>query len=285
MQDNGLVKYFKDKASSNGYLQLNKVDYTQDPVLILKHNIDGQDFYVKKCTPFTLNAEVLLSQLYYSAGVPTAIYMPGQKGRQVVAISNSVESDCCIKASEFFKNIHSENHQTHDYAALSHFKNFQMVDYSKYYTEQGLRDLILMQALDTASFNTDRHMQNYYAQVNDPYGDLKAQHFISFDYGASAGSSEKYLEHISFFNTFGTTCMNFDKDASLKTREEMISCFRENETINSYMPRQDIAEILGNLDVKGTVKEIYEATGFEVDRYYANNIEKSICQTAEELAK
>ena len=106
-----------------------------------------------------------------------------------------------------------------------------MVDYSKYYTEQGLRDLILIQALDTASFNTDRHMQNYYAQVNDPYGDLKAQHFISFDYGASAGSSEKYLEHINFFNTFGTTCMNFDKDASLKTREEMISCFRENETI------------------------------------------------------
>ena len=285
MQDNGLLKYYREKANDSGCLKLDEIDCHQYHFASLMHCIDGRDYFVKKSSPFYVSAEVLLSQIYFLAGVPTAIYMPAVKCGQVVAVSNDVVKPNSIKAKDFFNHIKDKNPNTHDFAALSHFKNSQMVDYSKYFTNQSLRELILMQALDTATFNTDRHMLNYFAEVNDPCGDVKATHFVSFDYGASAFSSERELEHIMFFNTFGTPKMNDNKVAGLKSKEEMINCFRENETINSYMPRQEIAQVLSSIDVVGIAKDITEQTGFEVDKLYVNNIEKSLYQTAEQIGQ
>lgn len=285
MQDNGLLKYYREKANTNGFLKLDEIDCHQYHIASLMHCIDGKDYFFKKSSPFYVSAEVLLSQIYFLAGVPTAIYVPGVKCGQIVAVSNDVVTPHSIKAKEFFNNIKKENPNTHDFAALSHFKDFQEVDYSKYFTEQSLKELILMQALDTATFNTDRHMLNYFAEVNDPFSDVKATHFVSFDYGASAFSSERELEHIKFFNTFGTPKMNENKEAGLKSKDEMINCFRENETINSYMPRQEIAQTLGSIDVVGIANDITEQTGFEVDKRYLYNIEKSLYQTAEQIGQ
>ena len=164
MHDNGLLKYYRDKlASQNGYLNLDQLDFKKDAVSSLKAKIDNQDYYVKKCTPSVLNAEVLLSQVYKNAGLKSSICLPAIYQDEMFAVSKDVRGQDCITGLEFFSQIKKENPTTW-FADKNGFmqERFSQIDYSQYYTPQSIREMILMQAIDTGVYNTDRHMKNFY---------------------------------------------------------------------------------------------------------------------------
>lgn len=284
MKDNGLLQYYRQKANKQGFLKLDALPFEKHPVTTLKHKMDGRDFYIKKCLPFVCSAEVLLSQIYDAAGIKTAIYLPGVVGREYAVVSNSVESANSVKAMEFFSNIKTKDAiVARTYNTTN--KPDSIIDCSKHFTPQSMRELILTQALDVATFNTDRHFNNFFAEVNDPFDIFRAEHFVSFDYGACLRASETDPRLINFYSTFGSGNQLFDRYPLLKSKDEIVDILRDDEILNSYMPRQEIAETLGSISAKDIAVDIFEQTGFAPDKYFVNRVDKSLYQTAEQLGQ
>lgn len=287
MYDNGLLKYFKDKAASkNGYLKLEELDIQKDEASSLKAKIDGQDYYVKKCIPSVLNGEVLLSQVYKTAGLKSSICLPAIYQNEMYAVSKNVREENCVTALEFFNHIKRQNAPTFkliDGRAIREEKEF---DYSKYYTPGSLRELILMQALDTGVFNTDRHMKNFFVQVEDDFEKMQAQHVVSFDYGVSARMAEASVRRPSFpkfYNTFGDE-VYICADES-RTRSGMVNAFRYNEVVNEYYPREELAEKISQIDVRAVADDISEQTGFELHKHYVDIVANSVDRLVEEIGQ
>ena len=286
MYDNGLLKYYREKAAKNGYLNLEELNAKKDEVVSLKAKIDGQDYYVKRCTPPVLNSEVLLSQVYKSAGLKSSICLPAIYQNEMVAVSKDVREENCVTALEFFSIIKKENTTTWVIQDGVAVKQENKIDYSKYYTPQAMKELILMQAIDTGVFNTDRHMKNFFVQVEDEFESMQAQHIVSFDYGVSAKMAETSVKRPSFpkfYNTFGSEPYICSYES--RTRNGMINAFKYNEVVEQYYPKEELAEKLSTIDVRAVADDISEQTGFELHKHYVDIVADSVSRLAEEIVQ
>ncbi|MBQ3048300.1 MAG: hypothetical protein IJD48_04755 [Clostridia bacterium] len=284
MQDNGLLKYYREKADKAGFLITGELPFEKDPVVKLKYKMEGRDFYIKRCYPFDVCPEVLLSQVFAAAGLKTAIYLPAIDGQCFAVVSNDVQTDNTIKGTHFFDVIRDRIATDTETAAFSG-KSGSLVDYTKYLAPKAMHDLALFQTLDLACFNADRHVGNIYADLEDPYDEYRALGFVGFDYGASFTSSETDPRLVKYYNIFGTGRSQtlFDMQNFLQRKEDILNFLRENETINTFAPRHEIAETLAGIDTRGIVADIKEQTGYDIDKHYAARIERSLYQTAEQL--
>ena len=143
-----------------------------------------------------------------------------------------------------------------------------------------------MQAIDTGVFNTDRHMKNFFVQVDDIFDNMQAEHIVSFDYGVSARMAEASVRRPSFpkyYNTFGED-IYICSDESL-TRNGMINAFRHNDVVNEYYPREELAEKLSEIDVRAVAEDISEQTGFELHKHYVDIVADSVSSLAEEIGQ
>ena len=60
---------------------------------------------------------------------------------------------------------------------------------------------------------------------------------------------------------------------------------KENETVQDYMPASEMAEIVGNIEVVQTAKEIKSGTGYTVDPDYVDVLATSFDKLANDLSQ
>ncbi len=273
MHDNGLLSYYKNLQSKNGYLDLTgNEDFklgkkVKDNSLVTKMQSPEGLFFIKESDPLKTGAEVLLSQIYKSCGFDTAIYTPailGKNNKEYV-VSNNIETKDNILAYDFFK----QNNIKFYFTPLQYYLDNR--EEAKFFSEELIKQLIELRIFDYASFNFDRHKLNHCFNVLNG----QAQGLVLFDYGASALCYLKYdIDNLPFYNDFSITPMIRDEFLEiLKTITPKI------DTFNLYV----ISNKIGSVDVEEHVKDIKETMGYSVDSNYSYELSKSFDNMANEL--
>lgn len=308
MQDNGLLRYYKLKAYKDGFLSSKDLN-----LKIIKH-LDGRvslcdtpvgQFYTKLPRDSklhrALDPEILLSQIYAKAGLTTAIYLPIETQRGKALISDKIDTEPNIIQACNFLDFEIDLNDRYNLEFLS--DENQDVDFSRYFTLRAMQQQTKLRIYDTATFNSDRHDENYFYkvfQVPKPEG---TQPFISAkyspintDYALRADDIVSIDYELSGLNCFGKTEQNLhsseasngphfenDFEQELLSREEMLKHFRTNPYLENLLDKQELAEEIGSIDPVGVAKDIQETTGYEVDPQYASFLSKSFDEVAEAL--
>ncbi|MBQ3048299.1 MAG: hypothetical protein IJD48_04750 [Clostridia bacterium] len=319
MIDNGLLKHYPQLASSDGFLKTKDLDlkplpvslkgvatpyFYQSNVVWYKHEDDGE-----------IESQVLLSQLYSKLGLKSAIYMPAvDEHGDHLTISDNVDTADNISGRRFFKRLYEifpkevvdgelikrvapvsvltsvekPNLITLDQSILfgsptflpllkDYLKKYkpEEFDFVSFFTKDGMRDFIKMHVMDTGSCNIDRNSSNFYFKIDGSgkiCGIETIDHSMSKNYLLNEGF--KYATYINFLGPF-----------SEATRTEMVDELRNNETVQQFMLRQEMAEIVGNVEVEKTAQDIKQATGFEIDTEYVDGLARSYDSLANDLAR
>lgn len=281
MQDNGLLKYYKDKhASKPGYLTLSdypfkiSLEIEEDYGCVRTMYERNKKYYFKLVNRGEVDAELLLSQIYARAGFKTAIYTPLNP---TGVISQSVMGDKCQVARQFFLSKamqEKDSFSAKDQQALSDklmpqaYRDFKI--YSHNFTKDCAREYLKMRIFDVATQNSDRNIGNYIVRQNSQG---LGSEILSIDYGASGciNRPNKYFSSL---------------DGQVKnTADEIIELFKTSEEINKFVSPSEMAEQIGSINVEETAKDIKQTIGFELEQFFVNEISYSMDQTAEALIK
>lgn len=272
MYDNGLISYYRNLQSKNGYLDLNgNEDFklgrkVKCHSLVAKMQTPEGLFFIKESDPVKTDAEVLLSQIYKSCGFDTAIYTPAILGNKHV-ISNNVINKNNILAYDFFKKHDISLTKT----PLHYF--IQKSESNSTFSENVIKELIELRVFDYASFNFDRHKLNFCFNEQNK----QAQNVVLFDYGASAIGYLNYdVDNMPFYNDFSITPMD---------RNEFLEILKSISPKIDSINLDDIAHEIGSVDIEGHVKDIKESIGYSVDNNYAYALSKSFDNMANELVQ
>lgn len=325
MYDNGLLKYYREKAYKDGFL-----DSKDLPMQQLKtfgrmgiYEISGSRYYTKRVRDVNpkrgIDPEILLGQVYSRLGLTSAIYLPISYSGVNEIISDDIVKDSSIKqAGDFLDSAVSdeERYQLH----FLHPKS--SIDISKYFTLNALIKQTKLRVVDIASYNSDRHDQNYYYKVlshwnqtpqssihsqsvpkkisknytGDELAGLqpiysiqqKADDVISIDYDISGFNSFRRMnltsEELEVKNREG--CF-FDTDFSeaTLTRQEVLREIRENELFANLMDKQELAEEIGSVSPIAVARDIKDTIDYEIEPKFAEFLEKSFEEVAETLAQ
>ncbi len=319
MEDNGVLQYYREHRNRQGFLKTKEIDAEQyngsgveEAFFRYLKTPNGRRFYRKECyDKLSMDAEIILSQIYAKAGLKTAIYTPAIdiKDKRVV-LSNDVESPMTIPAHVYYKQIIEANpdepfaecippHYVKDYP-LKH-----------YFTNSAFRDKFTMDILDIGAENTDRHQGNYlWRRVNPnlaqkfpykaqpltpPHGPVLknsagrvypavVDHIVLYDYGESATMYTAYRKS-PYFEEEDITYPNIFTNGCEKTREQMIEQLLFNPNVQDIMTGEEMAEIAGNVNPGEIARDIKGTIGYKIDQGYVDYLSSSFDSLAKDLTK
>ena len=305
MEDNGLLKYYRDKQNvKNGFLNFEKVEDFSSAKLIPNCNDHENVFmaimknknYFIKYPRFLgeIDSEVLLSQVYHKAGVPSAIYTPIQGklveefGNEKMVVSNSViSSPEDLIAKEYFfdsQALSMENPEPKKF--FPHTKPSGKLEVEKYFELKAIKEIVLKNALDLASINFDGSFENF--ALNFKNG--KVSHILSFDKGISFDAvksfnitKKDFLSDSPQSNEI-TRCCNLGQEEYCSGKD-VLNELKTNETVNYFITPSEIAQTIGNINIPDIAKDIKETIGYKIDKDYVEVLESSFNYVAEELSK
>lgn len=319
MIDNGLLMHYPQLASKKGFLKTRSLDFkkmsTQVCDVAKLYFYKDSRYWFKYENKSEIASQVMLGQLYKQNGLNSAIYLPGLDGRnRRVSISNDIVSSHNMGGNKFFrklyerypkevvdgelikhdaqqrflssiatsgKEIRSHNIILDKLVTSPSLKDFSKAqdiddfDFVSFFTKDGMRDFIKMHLFDTASMNIDRNSSNFYLEF-DSAGKICG--ITTIDHSMSEESILYDLPESALY-------INFLGPNSEVSREEMLFELRENETVQHFMPRQEMAEILGNVNVGQVASDITDTIGYKFDNRFKNGLAKSFDDLANDLAK
>lgn len=280
MVDNGLIKYYRSFRRGKRLLDANNksgFSYTEDRQgkrLVYLHSSEGS-FYRKVLEKPERDAEILLSQLYAKAGLKSAIYLPiGENGEYTYVISNDIESENVVMARDQDAKIKKDLGDSVYLVADTPFylpedSSRVNVDYFKYITKEGMKNLQLKRLVDVGAYNTDGHDENYfYTLENGLITDV-----ISIDF-AMSGRYRENFDLLSYYNEFVKNELR---------RDAMMRHFKENESLHYFVTPDEMAETIGAVDVVNVAKDIKSTIGYKISHKYTDEIASSFEDMAEQL--
>ncbi len=279
MFDNGLLKYYKQKEYQDGVLDAKDLELVEEqkitPVVTTCVSADGR-FYKrinasrgadKKIT----DGQVLLSQIYNRVGLQSAVYLPAQMDGRRFLLSNDVSNASnIVLAYNYISQVPSfQSKFPLDFLNERHSENLV----EKYFTERALLQQSKMRVFDTASFNNDRHYENFFYTLNGDRADGVVE--IDFELGSCDVNPEGKAGD-AFYNDFIPFQM---------PRDELIGLFREDESFASLVDKQAIAEEIGSVDPVAVAKDIDETIGYKIDPTLPQFLARSFDAMAETLVQ
>ena len=300
MIDNGLLKYYPEYFDEFGRLQFDTLKIKSKESFNGRHSVikvqlknklfskeNSNIFYFHKSLGRNLgnsrgvqvdiaDNEVLLSQIYTMLGLKSAIYIPTiDKDNVLGVVSNNMvtpNSQTMLGFSLSTNLLESYENYKFPYDCFKNYSEKELFLH-KYFEEKALKDYVKMHVIDVACNNTDRNVGNFYVDVIFDENNMPKIHDIRlFDYEMSG------LQSAGFFkNGLG--------NGNLKTKEQMIEEFKTNEYVNSFYTPAQLAEMLGNIDVIETARDIKQTINYEIDDGLASNYARLIDDTAEALIK
>lgn len=258
MFDNGILQYYRNLPLKNGYLQIDKnvhenKSVAMDCINSKLYKVDIAEvgsFFAKACPEGLVEAEVLMGQLYTKAGINSAIYLPvySDKIGQMV-VSQDVRDKNGIYAKEY-----NGEHKFIDVAYLGNdwHSKYSKEKRDKLMSPQASANLLLKRCLDISCRNCDGHSGNITLSLKDGV----ITDIGSFDYGS--------CDLISTPETF----VFFHNDFCKKylTKEHFVEQFKNNGEAQAYITPEQVGEIIGNLDVLETARDIKETLGLEIHK-------------------
>ena len=273
MLDNGLLKYYRDFADKKGRLRMDKAGfvadrevfyhvytyYLRDSLLSVKNR---KLFYCKERLKDKADAEILISQLYPSLGVPSAISTPANRCYDgfYSLLSNDVEKNGYKRGLYNFE------------GKLKQLSTGKVEDVLKDFSPNAVKQILTMQTLDMATYNFDRHLGNLFVKAN---AGKPVEGIITIDHESSAtGLADEERDELVFIN-----CLRDD----YSSRKEIIRDLKTSELASSVMSVSGLAEQIGAVDVASTAQDIKDQTGYEISSNYVQALQRSFDKTAEEL--
>ena len=292
MRDNGLIKYYRiGNYAKDGCLDLQQLSLL-DPLSrvkvgarVQKLKIGDKWFYVKYTgMKEETDSEVLLSQVYYKAGIRNAVYTPSKmfckwkfKTNDTV-ISNDVSNPHKNFLAENFFMFHGERGRCRPVLFPTKKPSGEQL-IETFFTKKAQRDMVLMQTLDVASYNVDRKLNNFFFEANDAQitGVITIDNGSNLTYGSKYGVTAQDLQNASFTNFLGR--------GDTITRAETIQELKTNETVNDVITPGEIAKTLGDIDIPKVAQDIEQTIGYKIDDKIVEVLDASITSMAEELSK
>lgn len=289
MFDNGLLKYYKYKSYRDGFLDTHEARVKENAGARVFDNTvkctSPLGSFYKKFKHFfskeTADAEILLSQIYYGAGLNSTIYTPASDGNDYFLLCNDISQQNTIKAQDFNQLISLETGCSEaEIKSIMANPNPSGSEIVKYFSQRALAQKVKTRVLDAATLNPDRQESNYF-YVIDSSG--KAIDVATLDYersGIEATNRIAFGRHTTlnsgYQNDFGLT------QASPAT---VIDAIKRSEFVSSVVELPTIAEEVGNINVNDVALDIARTTGYVVEPKYVDVLSRSLDQTAEMLIK
>lgn len=287
MYDNGLIEYYRQLNSRDGFLNVKplRIQEVNKPKLIgtTVRCKSPHGYFFKKFNNWfskdVADAEILLSQISSKLGLNSAIYTPAQEDGKLFLLSNDVWGDRTVPAEAF-----------HEYISIVEGKpfykngnllNFTAQELSKYFTPNALEQKIKMQLFDTASNNPDRSITNYFYNINE---NLQAEDVVLIDHERSGIQANGY--YLSGRKLYCSSKFSNDFYKQPLSRQGIIENFKENENnLFGNLNISDFANELGCLNVRETALDITRTIGYVVDPKYVDYISSSYNNMAEMLGQ
>ena len=140
-----------------------------------------------------------------------------------------------------------------------------------------------MHILDVGCGNLDRHSRNFSVNTITEDGKQIISDIGVFDFG-NAKFFLSDFEANSFLSDYSLFRNGLGRGTEIP-RLELINYFKENEVVQSYYTNNEIAEMVGNINVHEKVVDIKESIGYSVDNNYAYALSKSFDNMANELVQ
>ena len=291
--------YFKNK-NEHGFVNASDVvkqfgiNFPKREPLVFFEDKAGKNFLKYICIKGELDAEMLLSRIYEKNGFVSAHYYPVENDTEhhklqldadmkkyfefasgVVAATNDLRTQNTVKPCDSKAQIFES------FGNIFPFVNHLVDGRDKLtgqFSDEAIKQLLVMRLLDTASFNSDRHISNFFYTVDNSSGQEVVDGIKTFDYGASGTIRGGY-----FYNNF-IVGGDFQYEKSLN-REQMLDSFKKNETVQMFLPKSESSEILGNINFQKEAKDLEEETGYHVGQDLVDAWAKSFDDMAEELSQ
>lgn len=320
MFDNELLKYYKQGHSTSGYIDAKELgiflNLARTPRKLTPVKVDGRNYFIKKtCNdPATAkcrqDAEILLSQIYCKLGIESAIYLPAQNSYGNFLICDDVKSP---KTELAGTHLYSYLAGTGLYS-LPLFgndenkkqQNLRTKLISQVYTPQAIYEQTKMRVADIASFNQDRHYQNFFYTLQRPviqpepvdnetatsvdimqyFRNLlpnKATGVVAIDFEDSGTTLQEITKgnpYADFLNIYEN-----DFDESAMPRENVIEQFKTNEAFAQTIDKQELAEEIGSVDPASVASDIKETTDYVIDPKMVDVLSRSFNEVAEALTE
>lgn len=317
MYDNGLLKYYQTLPSNNGFLDITGLNFTENLNLkrgkVRRGNINGSSYYIKSAVKAHqvnkdfFDAEIMLSQLYYKAGIRSAIYLPVTLNSTSFLASDDVERKDVVLAKRFQYECTGRT-SLKPISFLSQQPD-QEQNANKFFTKSAMAQQTKMRILDTATCNFDRHRENFYYSLNRPlsipqseqqeegqfsgrqivdyFRNLipnKAKDVVAIDFGISGNvipivnMGRQYEDSFDiqsiYPNDFGPKLLN---------RDQMKDSIIDNKKLAELIDKEDFAETLGSLNPSEVAQDVLDTTGYKVDPAYTSFLSRSLDDMADIL--
>ena len=291
LHDNGLLKYYKDYADEKGRLKTYQAfgdgEYSTSSLNIKLFYISNGEVakkYFEKFliynTSYGVYSELVQSQVFKDNGLNTAIYTPSiTKSGTKCVISDNISTPNNVKMVEFVdKAILKGNIQCSPYSNSTETTP-EKIQYEKIFTKSAMKKFILGHALDVAGGNNDRHPQNFEVQVGKTEEGLDIiEDIFYYDYGETTFAYPPKKENSFYFKNGLGYGMN-------KNKNSMIAMFRNCPHILEYYQPNELAEILGNVDIREIARDFKEEINFSIGEEYLDSAERSYFNVAQGLVK
>ena len=290
MSKEDFIKFYFDKKDELGIVKLKTVskkfgfkDTINNGYLTTNNFVDatGKKFIKPVFSKEQLDAEILLPKIYEKLGLTSCKNFPikNRKGNMFV-VSTNVLTDNTLVSGDYRLNIFANGWRTFS-------KQDKLSDgtdkLTGKYSENAIKDLLKLRLLDTATFNTDRHQHNFFYTIETKEDGAKVATSIkAIDYEDSGGHLTRSLGKEFFFNNF---VEGGDDWGFQLSREQMIDEFKNNETSNIFLPKQECAEILGSVNFQKEAKTLAEETGYFCNQNLVDAWDKSFCDMAGQLIR
>lgn len=287
MYDNGLIEYYRQLNSREGFLNVKplKIRELNGPKLLgtTVRCKSPYGYFFKKFNNWfskdVADAEILLSQISSKLGLNSAIYTPAQEDDKLFLLSNDVWGDRTVPAEAF-----------HEYISIVEGKpfykngnllNFTAQELSKYFTPNALEQKIKMQLFDTASNNPDRSITNYFYNINE---NMQAEDVVLIDHERSGIEANRY--YICGKKSYCASYFTSEFNKHSLSRQGVIDNVKENENnILENFDANKFANELGSINVRETALDITRNIGYVVNPDYVDYISSSYNNMAEMLGQ
>ena len=245
----------------------------------------GPNYLKLVTTKDKLDAEILLARIYSKLGFTSCQNFPIHESvynNAFYVASTNIRTNDAVEGFNF-DGVIFENY-TNYFARKNQLENGNDRLTGRF-TGKAITDLLKLRLVDTAAFNTDRHLGNFfYSLQTQDNGQKVATGIKTFDYGESGKSYNRDCpDKVDYYNNFTTLG---DRDRTLRlSRPEIIHQFRTNETSQLFLPKEECAQILGSVNFQKEARELEQETHYKVDKCFVDDLDRSFTDMAEELAK
>lgn len=282
MQAYEIMKYYKDSEKAKKLLNQKvhpeiKISQINS---IKKHkmlNINEERYFAKPVNKKEMASEIFFSRVYKQAGISVADYFPlGKHGFYTHVASNSIheENKHCVEAGTYFcynspralngiKGEEARNEIFHNVFYMPKRLEDQHVNYSDFITDDAMKKLQIIRALDVCSKNTDRHGSNYFFVVDE---NNIVVDVVCIDFSMSGKNlGLKHAEYF-YYNEF---------TADRLCEYELLKKMEDNEVLNTFVSPKELSEEVGAVDLLEVARDVKGDFGFTVPQKMVDNAARS----------